>query len=128
MMNRWKQKYTAKSVKEKTNATNNLKTGMSNKDVSKKYRASENTSSTWVKSKEKILKVYKSGHTKRQRLKIAERENINAATYKRFLSKRCENVSITGLIAQTQALKLAKKLNIADFHTLDGWLGNCKEK
>lgn len=41
--------------------------------------------------------------------KNTEFEYIDAATYKWVLSKQCENVPITGLIAQTQALEFAKK-------------------
>lgn len=54
-----------------------------------------------MKNKEKILKVYEAGHGKRQRLKTAEFQNMDAATYNFFLSKRCENAPITGLNVQT---------------------------
>ena len=62
MMNRWKQRYTTKSVKEKTNALNDLKKGMLNKEFAKKSGIPKNTLSTWVKNKEKILKAYEAGH------------------------------------------------------------------
>ena len=109
MMNRWKQKYTTKSAKEKANPLNDLKMGTSNKNVANHYGVPKNTLSIWVKNKEKLLKAYEAGHAKRQRLKTAKFENIDAATYKWFLSKWCENVPITELIVQTQALEFAKK-------------------
>ena len=42
--------------------------------------------STRVKHKENLLKSYEAGHTKLQKLKTAEFENIDLATHKRFLS------------------------------------------
>ena len=65
-----------------------------------------------MKNKEKLLKAYEAGHAKRQRLKTGEFENIDAATDKWFLSKRCENVPVTGLIVQIQALEFAKSLTL----------------
>ena len=41
MINRWKQKYSKKYVKEKANVPNDLKKGMSNKEVAKKYSISK---------------------------------------------------------------------------------------
>lgn len=128
MMNRLKQKYTTKSVKEKAKALDDLQNGLSNKEVAKKYNVPKNTLSTWVKNKEKILKAYEEGHAKRQRLKTAEFENIDAATYKWFLSKRCQNVPITGIMVQAKALYFAIKLNITNFQASDGWLRNWKER
>ena len=61
-----------------------------------------------MKNKEKIIKAYEAGHAKRQRLKTGELENIDAATYKWILSKRCQNVPITGLLVQTPALNFQK--------------------
>ena len=58
------------------------------------------------KSRKKIIKAYETG------LKTAEFENIDAATYKWFLSKRCEYVPTTRLIVQTETLKFARKLKM----------------
>ena len=79
------EKVTSKSVKEKVNALNDLKKGMSNKEVAKKYGVAKNTLSAWVNNKEKVLRAYETGHAKLQR-KTAEFENIDVATYKWFLS------------------------------------------
>ena len=128
MMNRWKQKYTTKSVKEKANPLNDLKMGILIKKVANHCGVPKNTLSTWVKNKEKLLKAYQAGHAKRQRLKTAEFENIDAATYKWFLSKWCKNAPITELIVQTQALEFAKKLNITNFQASDRWLRNRKKR
>ena len=76
---------TSKSVKEKVNALNDLKKGMSNKEVAKKYGVPKNTLSTWVNNKKKVLKAYETEHAKLQR-KTAEFENVDVATYKWFLS------------------------------------------
>ena len=127
MINHWRQKYKTKYVKEKTNVLNDLKKGMSNKEAAKKYGVRKNTHSTSVKNKENILKAYEAAHAKRQRLETAEFESIDAARYKRILSKRSENVPITRLIMKTQPLELAEKLNITNFQASDGWLRNWKE-
>ena len=82
---------------------------MSNREVVKKYGVLKSMLSTRVKHKENLLKSYEAGHTKLQKLKTAEFENIDLATHKRFLSNPCENVHIIGLIVQTQALEFAKK-------------------
>ena len=80
MMNRWKQKYTTKSVKEKSNSLNDLKNGMSNK--AKKYGVPKNELANWVEYKLEILKNYEAGHVEQQRLKTEKFENIGAGTYK----------------------------------------------
>ena len=82
---------------------------MSKKEVVKKYGVLKSVLSTRVKNKENLLKSYEAGHTKLQKLKTAEFENIDLATHKRFLSNPCENVHITGLIVQAQPLEFAKK-------------------
>ena len=83
MMNRWKQKYKTKSVKEKANnSLKDLKKGLSNKKVARKYDVPKNTLSTWLQKKGKILKAYEAGRTKQQRLKTTEFEKIDTATYK----------------------------------------------
>ena len=55
------EKVTSKSVKEKVNALNDLKKGMSNKEVAKKYGVAKNTLSTWVNNKEKYSELMKQG-------------------------------------------------------------------
>ena len=62
------------------------------------------------------------------RLKTAEFEKIDAAAYKRFLSKQSENVLITVLIVQTKSSQFAKRLNVTNFQTSDGSLRNWKER
>ena len=79
-MNRWKQKCTTKSVKEKSNSLNDLKNGMSNK--AKKYGVPKNELASWVEYKLKILKNYEAGHVEQQRLRTTKFENIGAGTYK----------------------------------------------
>ena len=67
MMNRWKQKCTTKSIKEKASVLNDLKKSMSNKEVAKKFGVPKSMLSTWVKNKEKILKAHEVGDTKQQK-------------------------------------------------------------
>ena len=81
-----------------------------------------------MKNKEKILKVYEAGHGKHQRLKTAEFQNMDTATYNFFLSKQCENVPITGLNVQAHTFGFTKKLNITNFQASDGLLRNWKER
>ena len=76
--------------------------------ISRRVCPTKKLPKTWVKSKEKIIKAYEAGRAKRQRLKTGELEDIDAATYKWVLSKRCENVPITALLVQSQALNFQK--------------------
>ena len=89
--------------------------------ISRRVCPTKKLPKTWVKNKEKIIKAYEAGRAKRQRLKTGELEDIDAATYKWVLSKRCENVPITALLVQSQALNFQKSWKLLTIkHHMDG--------
>ena len=126
MMNHWKLKFTSKSVNEKAGALDDVKKNDSNREIAKKFGIPKTHSQLGWKKEKNTQRLL--GLAKRQRLKAAQFGNIDAATCKWFLSKQCENVIITGLILQTQALEFAKKLDITNFQASDRWLRNWKER
>ena len=52
-----KRKLTVKTQNEKCRALKDIEKGLSNKDASLKYGVPPNTISTWIKNKEKYLRV-----------------------------------------------------------------------
>ena len=89
---------------------------MSNKDVAAKYGVPKNTLSTWVKSKEKLFAALEKGtNIKRQELHTGDRETLDTAVFKWFLSLRSQNVPLSGAIIQGKASQYAKKLKYRKF-------------
>ena len=104
-----------------------IKQGVANKDVSKKFNAPKNTA--WKKNRDKIVTAFKSsGRTKRQRIKEGVYEQVNLACFKWLLIQGAENIPIHGEIIQEKALEFAKELNLGKFQASDGWLHSWKAR
>ena len=65
-----KREYNHKALHEKCQALKNLEKGISNKDLAAKYGVPKNTSSTWIKNKERLLDSPEKGsRIKQQKLR-----------------------------------------------------------
>ncbi|XP_065642738.1 tigger transposable element-derived protein 4-like [Hydra vulgaris] len=125
-----KRKLTNKSIIEKCKALKDLETGMSNKEVAKKYGVPKNTLSTWIKNKTKLLTSLEKNGTKskRKKLRIGNFKNVDKAIYTWFVAKRSQQVPIDGTILKEKALKFAEALGELDFKASDCWFHNWKER
>ncbi|XP_065674129.1 tigger transposable element-derived protein 4-like [Hydra vulgaris] len=125
-----KRKLTNKSIIEKCKALKDLETGMSNKEVAKKYGVPKNTLSTWIKNKTKLLtSLEKNGtNSKRKKLRSGYFKNVDKAIYTWFVAKRSQQVPIDGTILKEKALKFAEALGKLDFKASDCWFHNWKKR
>lgn len=73
----------------------------------------------WVNSKN-------SGKSKR--VKTPSFEQIDQKLYEWFASVCSKNLPISGPIIQTEAMKLAEKMNVNDFKASNGWLEKFKKR
>lgn len=125
-----KRKLTNKSIIEKCKALKDLETGMSNKEVAKKYGVPKNTLSTWIKNKTKLLTSLEKNGTKskRKKLRSGNFKNVDKAIYTWFVAKRSQQVPIDGTILKEKALKFAEALGELDFKASDCWFHNWKKR
>ena len=124
-----KRKHVHKTLQEKCQALKDIEKRLSNKDVATKYGVPKNTTSTWIKNKDKILSSLEKGqNVKRRKLRAGAHEALDAAIFKWFLNMRSQNVPLSGGIIQEKASIYAKELNIENFKDSDGWLRRWKER
>ena len=75
-------KISSKTLKEKYEAIKKLESGCANKNVAADCDVSPSTLSTWLKSKDKIMKAFEGGtSSKTQKLKPCGNENLEWALY-----------------------------------------------
>lgn len=65
---------------------------------------------------------------KNRRLKTPSFEQIDQKLYEWFISVRSKNLPISGPILQTEAMKLAQKMNVKDFKASNCWLEKFKKR
>ena len=83
-----KRKLTVKTLNEKCRALKDIEKGLSNKDAALKYGVPANTISTWIKNKEKYLKVLENNcSSKKQKLSESNFEKLDNVVFRWFLSK-----------------------------------------
>ena len=103
-----------KTLKEKYEAIKKLKSGCANKNVAADY-VSPSTLSTWLKSKDKIVKAFEGGtSSKTQKLKPCGNENLERALYTWFVQMRWQGVPVSGPVLREKALSYAKEMDIKD--------------
>ena len=119
-----------KSLNEKYLALKDLEKGLPNKDVAAKYEVPQNTVSTWLKNKEKIVKAHEAGSScpKAQKLKTSKHENLGQALFKWFLAARRQDVPINGPILKTKAVTYTKELGLHDFRGSEGFVDRWKKR
>ncbi|XP_027850980.1 tigger transposable element-derived protein 4-like [Aphis gossypii] len=83
-----------------------------------------------IKNKEKIMDewVNSKNSGKSKRVKTPSFEQIDQKLYEWFVSVRSKNLPISGPIIQTEAMKLAEKMNVKDFKASNGWLEKFKKR
>ena len=70
-----------------------------NVTVACKYHVTNNTLSTWLKNKDKIIQSYREcGNVKRRRLRYSPNKNLDKAVYKWLLAVRSKNAVVNTLI------------------------------
>ena len=118
-----KRKHDQRTLQEKCQALKDIEKGKPNKDVATKYDVPKNTTSTWIKNKDKILSSLEKGqNVKRRKLRAGAHEALDAAVFKWFLNMQSQNVPLSGSIIQEKASIYAKELNTENFKASDGWL------
>ena len=110
-----KRKISSKTLKEKYEAIKKLESGCANKNVAADYDVSPSTLSTWLKSKDKIVKAFEGGtSSKTQKLKPCGNENLERALYTWFVQMRRQGVPVSGPVLREKALSYAKEMDIKD--------------
>ena len=124
-----KRKLTVKTLNEKCTALKDIEKGLSNKDASLKYGVPPNTISTWIKNKEKYLKVLENNcSSKKQKLRESNFEKLDNVVFRWFLSKRSQNIPIDGNLIKEKAIVYAKELSYTNFVGSTGWLDRWKRR
>ena len=124
-----KRKISSKTLKEKYEAIKKLESGCANKNVAAVYDVSPNTLSTWLKSKDKIVKAFEGGtSSKTQKLKPCGNENLERALYTWFVQMRWQGVPVSGPVLREKALSYAKEMDIKDFIASNGWFDQWKSR
>jgi ribosomal protein S18 len=122
-----KRKISSKTLKEKYEAIKKLESGCANKNVAADYDVSPSTLSTWLKSKDKIVKAFEGGtSSKTQKLKPCGNENLERALYTWFVQMRRQGVPVSGPVLREKALSYVKEMDIKDFIASNGWFDRWK--
>ena len=117
-----KRKLSVKALNEKCKALKDIEKVLSNKYASKKYGAPPNTISTWIKNRERDFKALKNNcSSKKQKLR-GDFEKPDNVVFRRFLSKRSQNIQIDGNLIKEKATSYAKELGYNNFYGSTGWL------
>lgn len=97
---------------------------LSTKELITRFKCGKTQVYDAIKNKEKIMDewVNSKNSGKSKRLKTPSFEQIDQKLYEWFISVRSKNLPISGPILQTEAMKLAEKMNVKDFKALNGWL------
>ena len=61
-------------------------------------------------------------------MKPATYEELDNATYKWLKSARDRNVPVGANVLKLKALEFAKKLDLGNFHALDGWMDQWEKR
>ena len=69
-------KYSCKTSLNKYEALKKLESGIAEKDVAAHYKVVPNTLSTWIKSKDKIVKAFDGGESQSQRKQRAGNHDV----------------------------------------------------
>lgn len=113
MLSSKKRKISSKTLKEKYEVIKKLESGCANKNIAADYDVYPSTLSTWLKSKDKIVKAFKGGtSSKTQKLKPCGNENLERALYTWFVQMRGQGVPISGPVLREKALSYAKEISL----------------
>ena len=83
-----KRKHVHKTLQEKCQSLKDIEKRLPNKDGATKYGVPKNTTSTWIKNKDKILSSLEEGqNVKRRKLRAGAHEALDVAVFKWFLNK-----------------------------------------
>ena len=123
-----KRKCQARPLKQKYEALQEVAKGALKSTVTRKYNnVPNNTLSTWIKNKDKIIQSYREcGNVKRRRVRYSPNENLDKAVYKWLLAVRSKNTVINTLILKEKSIIFAKAFGITDFVLSDGWIMHWK--
>ena len=125
-----KHKCQARPLKQKYEALQEVAKGAPKSTVACKYNnVPNNTLSTWIKNKDKIIQSYREcGNVKRRRVRYSPNENLDKAVYKWLLAVRSKNAVVNTLILKEKSSIFAKAFGITDFVPSDGWITRWKRR
>uniref|UniRef100_A0A8C4RRF5 Tigger transposable element-derived protein 4 n=1 Tax=Erpetoichthys calabaricus TaxID=27687 RepID=A0A8C4RRF5_ERPCA len=125
-----KRKLKMLSIAEKVTVIRAVEKGDKKKvEIAKQFGIPTSALSTFLKEKEKILKLYSEkscGHQKRMR--ECEYPVIEQCVLKWFVQARDRNVPIDGKLLQAKAEEFAKELGHSEFKASNGWLDKFKKR
>ena len=88
----------SKTVEAKIRSLQEVAKGAPKSAVARKYNVPNNTLSTWIKNKDKIIQFYREcGNVKRRRVRYSPNENLDKAVYEWLLAVRSKNVVVNTL-------------------------------
>uniref|UniRef100_A0A8C4XF96 Tigger transposable element-derived protein 4 n=1 Tax=Erpetoichthys calabaricus TaxID=27687 RepID=A0A8C4XF96_ERPCA len=125
-----KRKLKMLSIAEKVTVIRAVEKGDKKKvEIAKQFGIPTSTLSTFLKEKEKILKLYSEkscGHQKRMR--ECEYPVTEQCILKWFVQARDRNIPIDGKLLQAKAEEFAKELGHSEFKVSNGWLDKFKKR
>ena len=124
-----KRKCQARPLRQTYEALQEVAKGAPKLTVTHKYNVPNNTLSTWIKNKDKIIQSYREcGNVKRRRVRYSPNENLDKAVYKWLFAVRSKNAVFNTLILKEKSSIFAKAFGITDFVPSDGWITRWKRR
>ena len=118
-----KRKCQVRPLKQKYEPLLEVAKGAPKSTVARKYNVPNNTLSTWIKNKDKIIQSYREcSNVKRRRVQYSPNKNLDKAVYKWLRAVRSKNAVVNTLILKEKSSIFAKAFGITDFVPSDGWI------
>ena len=118
------------SIPEKIEVIRASETGLSQRQVAKKFGISKTQVHCLVKRKNEIFTYFemKPEAWRKRKSKRFSNDDINDRVLEWFLAKKAENVNVSGAMLQEKALQISKELQKPEFKASNGWLDNFKRR
>ncbi|XP_009959358.1 PREDICTED: tigger transposable element-derived protein 4 [Leptosomus discolor] len=118
------------SIEEKIDIISAVESGKKKADIAAKYGIKNNSLSSIMKNKEKVLEAFESLQfdPKRKRLRTAFYTDLEEALMKWYRIAQCLNVPVNGPMLRLKANDFAQKLGHSDFKCSNGWLNRFKSR
>ena len=122
-------KYSSNTVRQICEPLKMLEKGRAKTVVASRFSVPQNTISTWLKNKDKIMKAYEEGSHQRQlRLNGSTHNNLDKALFKWFVKARDHGIPVGGPLLKEKAKKFTQELRIQYFKVSNDWFDRWKTK
>uniref|UniRef100_H2ZYE0 HTH CENPB-type domain-containing protein n=1 Tax=Latimeria chalumnae TaxID=7897 RepID=H2ZYE0_LATCH len=122
--------YRSVSLLKKAEAIQDVKKGVSKKEVCRQYDVPRTTLNTWLKNEKKITGVIEEGtfNPDRKRMRMGDYSDIEERLVPWLRQARANNIPVSGPILLAKANEFATQLGITDFKCSQGWMDRFKAR